>query len=84
MSSLSQYDGWTVEEIAARNSHELTAVHVLNARAYILSERARHDAELAELRTVIDDAHRIGLAVMRAKRAGRKTVRIVDLIGDES
>jgi hypothetical protein len=82
MSSLSQYDGWTVEEIAARNSHELTALHVLNARAYIVEERARHDAELAELRTVIDDAHRIGLAVMRAKRAGRKTVRIADLTGE--
>lgn len=76
MSSLSQYDGWTVEEIAAKNSHELTALHVLGARAYILDERRRHDAELAELRTVIDDAHRIGFAVMAAKRKGRKTVRI--------
>lgn len=74
--SLHQYDGWTVEEIVAKNSHELTAMHILQARTHIVEERERHTRELADLRTVIDDAHRIGLAVLRAKRAGRKTVRI--------
>lgn len=76
MSTLSQYDGWTVEEIVAKNSHELTAMHVLTARAYIVEQRAEHAENLRELQAALDDAHRIGLAVMRAKRAGRKTVRI--------
>ena len=76
MSSLSQYDGWTVEEIVARNSHELTAVHILGARKHIVEQRLEHVESMRQLQAAIDDAHRIGLAVMRAKRAGRKTVRI--------
>ena len=84
MSSLSQYDGWTVEEIVARNSHELTAVHVLGARAYILEQRRENAEHLRQLQATLDDAHRIGLAVMRANRVGRKTVRIAGVIGDAS
>jgi histone H3/H4 len=79
VSTLSQYDGWTVEEIVAKNSHELTAVHVLGARAYILEARREQAEEVRRLVTQIEDVHRIGLAVMAAKRAGRKTVRIKDV-----
>lgn len=80
MSSLSQYDGWTVEEIVARNSHELTAVHVLGARAYILDTRTENAEAMQRTLATLDDAHRIGLAVLRAQRAGRRMVRIDEVL----
>jgi hypothetical protein len=76
VNSLSTYDGWTVEEIVARNSHELTAMHVIQAREYIVHQRNEHAEDMRRAHAQIAEAHRIGLAVMRARRDGRKTVRI--------
>ena len=83
MSSLSQYDGWTVEEIVARNSHELTAVHVLSARQHIVEQRRENAEAMRSTLATMNDAHRIGLAVLKANRAGRKMLRVADLIGGD-
>lgn len=77
--SLSHYDGWTVESIVARNSHELTAMHVLQAREFIVEQRARHEVEIAAYKALITETNRIGNRVLVAKSSGRKTVRIADL-----
>ena len=77
VSSLSQYDGWTAEGIQrVHGCDALTAMHVVQARAEFVEMHLRHAEEIAVLRSQMDLAHRTGLAVMRAKRAGRKTVRI--------
>ena len=81
--SLSQYDGWTVEEIVARNSHELTALHLLNARAYIVEQREASGFEVRRLLGLLDETRRIGMRVLMAQKAGRKTLRIADLIEDD-
>ena len=81
--SLSQYDDWTVDEIVTRNPHSLTAMHILSARQYILAQRQQAADDIAALKEHLDDAHRIGLAVLRAKRAGRKSIRIADVAGDQ-
>ena len=80
--TLNQYDGWTVEQITRVNSHELTAAHVLGAREHILELRRRHQEELEALRATLERSHQIGLRVLRAERAGRKTVKLSDLTSE--
>ena len=85
MSGLSQYDGWTIQDVVAKNSHELTAMQLLGARQYILEQRRDHANELAAAKSTLSEAQRVGLAVLRAQARGRKTVRLADLInGGES
>lgn len=80
--TLAQYDGWTIEQIVRVNSHELTAMHLLSAREDLVEQRRQAAADISALKAHLDDAHRIGLAVLRAKRAGRKTIRIDDVAGE--
>jgi len=81
MSSLSQYDGWTAEDIQRKHGCDaLTAMHVIQARAYIKQLRAQQRADLYSLTQHLDEAQKIGRLVLAAQRAGRKTVRIADLI----
>src|SRR5690348_12887698 len=84
VSSLDQYEGWSIEEIVARNSHELTAMHVLGARKYIVEQRSAHADEMRRLRDALTNAQRIGLEVLRAERSGRKAIRVSDLTTVES
>ena len=81
MNNLSQYDGWTADDLVQRHGCDaLTAMHVIQAREYIVSERARHEQELRDMRRYIDDAARIGHRVLEAKRKGRKTVRVDEVV----
>ena len=80
---LRQYDGWTAEDIQRRHGCDsLTAMHVVQARAEFVEMNLRHAEEIAVLRSQMELAHRIGLRVMLAKRKGRKTVRIADVVRD--
>ena len=78
---LSQYDGWTAEDIErVHGCDALTALHVVQARAEFVEMRLRNAEEIAVLKSRLDLAQRIGLRVLHARRAGRKTVRIADLM----
>ena len=80
---LRQYDGWTAEDIQRRHGCDsLTAMHVVQARAEFVEMRQRHAEEMAALTRHLEVAQRIGLRVMLAKRKGRKTVRIADVVRD--
>ena len=81
MNNLSQYDGWTAEDLVRKHGCDaLTAMHVIQAREFILEERERHEKELCDMRQYIDNAARIGHRVLEAARKGRKTVRIEEVI----
>jgi len=75
---------YTAEYMVAHNSHELTAHQLVTARREMVELSRGHDAAIASVRAQLTDAERIGLAVMRAHRAGRKTVRIAELIEKET
>jgi len=78
---LRQYDGWTAEDIQRRHGCDaLTALHVVQARAEFVEMSSRHADEIAAMARHLEVAQRIGLRVMLARRKGRKTVRIADLI----
>lgn len=47
-------------------------------------QEKRHNARIADLLARMDTWQRIGRRVVDAQRAGRKTVRIADLIGEAS
>lgn len=70
-----------VAELVRVNSHELTATLLVTERL-----RRREDASLAaqrhrEVMATLDRAQRVGLRVLAAERAGRKTVRVADVLG---
>lgn len=69
-----------LERLVERNGAHLLA-HQLQSqvRRYIEAVEG-HAAEVASIRSTLGDAERIGLAVMRAAHAGRKTVRVSDLV----
>ena len=78
---LSQYDGWTSEEIQRRHGCDsLTAMHVVQARAEFVEMSQRHAEEIAAMARHLEVAQRIGLRVMLARSKGRKTVRIADVV----
>lgn len=70
----------TAADHVARNSHELTAHLLVTAQAELIAEHRRHALEVQKLRDTLDAAQRVGLAVMRARRTGRKMVRVDDLM----
>lgn len=72
----------TAAEMVARNSHELTAHLLVTARAEHAETIRQYHAHLDAVRANITRAERIGLAVLRAHDAGRKTLRIADLLED--
>ena len=82
MSYLHEYDDLTVEDIVARNSHELTAHLLLTARDHVRDLEARHRDELAALRDQLSYARRVGFRVLAAEAKGRKTVRVADMVTD--
>lgn len=72
----------TAEELAQRNGANLLATQ-LQYELREKVERARsHVDEMRSIRTQLSEAQLIGVRVMQAKRDGRKTVRIADLLGD--
>lgn len=71
---------WTVEEIVAHNSHELTAHLLLSERERTASLLDAHRQEMSATLAKMGKAQRIGIEVFRAQRAGRKTVRVADLV----
>ena len=73
-------DEYSIEELVQRNSHDLTALLLLNERRDRRHEQERHAAELAYINATLDFAQRIGVQVLRAERQGRKTVRIDDVV----
>ena len=78
---LRQYDGGTAEDIQRRHGCDsLTAMHVIQARAEFVEMSQRHADEIAALTRHLEVAQRIGLRVMLARRKGRKTVRIADVV----
>lgn len=82
MSYLHEYDDLTVEDIVARNSHELTAHLLLTARDHVYDLEARHRRELDALRSRLEQTHRVGFRVLAAEAKGRKTVRVADMVTD--
>ena len=73
-------DEWTVEDLVARNSHELTAHLLLSERRAMREAREQWARERQALLGRIDEAGRIGLRVLTAQAAGRKTVRIYEVV----
>lgn len=66
-------------ELAERHGAPLLAQQLKTQCAERLEGMERHAAEVAALKRQLDDMQRIGLAVLKAERAGRKTVRIAEL-----
>ena len=71
---------WTVEELVRVNSHELTAALLVAERSARARERERWEVDRQRLLGLIDGAGRIGMRVLAAQQAGRKTVRIADMV----
>ena len=76
MNNLSQYDGQSLEDVVRANSHELTALHLLQARQHIVEQFQWHREQMDFMKRTLDEATDIGLRILDAKRKGRKTVRI--------
>ena len=70
----------TVESLTRYSSPELVASLLLSARQELADERRRNRAEVQRLLGLIDGTGRIGMRVLVAQQAGRKTVRIADLV----
>lgn len=71
---------YTAAEIVASNSHELTAHQLIGAREELAAALDAHRQEMSATLAKIGKAQRIGLAVMRANRAGRKTLKVAELL----
>lgn len=71
----------TVEDLARRNSPLFMAGQWQRACQHYLEAIDQHARDLRDVKTQLSDAQRIGLRVLAAERAGRKTLRISDLTG---
>lgn len=67
------------EELARVNGAEMLAVQLQNAIRDLLATQERHRSELADLRSIMTETQKIGLAVLRARTQGRKTLRLDEL-----
>jgi len=70
----------TPEEIVRVNSHELTALQLVTQRERWAEERMIWEARLRGTMLALTEAQRVGLRVLEAHRAGRKTVRVADML----
>lgn len=68
------------QELAERHGAPLLASQLQSVCRDRLDDMERHAAEVRALKSQLSDMERIGLAVMRAERQGRKTVRIADVV----
>lgn len=71
---------YTAAELVANNSHELTAYQLIGAWEENAALLDAHRQEMSATLARIDRAGRIGLAVLRAARMGRKTLKVADLL----
>lgn len=74
------YLDYTSEDLAQRNGARLLAQQIQTLQIQYNESARRHDTQLRAIRAELTKAEKIGLAVMDAKRAGRKTVRIDTLL----
>jgi hypothetical protein len=71
---------YSAEELVRLNSHELTAHLLVMERRERAEDFERHGHAMQTLIQQLQESHRIGLRVLAARKAGRKMVRIADLI----
>ncbi len=69
--------------LAAYSSKELLAHNLVNLEQARLRDLEDHTETVAVLKAQISYAGRVGARVLKAQLAGRKTVRIADLIEGE-
>lgn len=65
---------YSVEELARLNSPQLLATQLQSAIRDSISAADRYARMVANVNRDMDLAHRIGLEVMKARAAGRKTI----------
>jgi hypothetical protein len=71
-----------VRQLAARNGAVLLAGQVQGLERDREEQDKHHRDQLQQLRTTLDEAQAIGAKVLAAHRAGRKTVKVADVIGE--
>ena len=74
------YLDYTSEDLAERNGVRLLAQQIQTLQIQANDAARRHDTQLRAIRAELTQAEKIGLAVMDAQRAGRKTVSIAKLL----
>jgi hypothetical protein len=72
----------TAEELIRVNSHELTAHLLVRARRELAEERREQERLMRRWEAGLALTHKIGMRVLAADRAGRKMVKVAELLGD--
>lgn len=70
---------YTAEDLAERNGARLLATQIQALQREYNESTRRHYEQLHRIRLELTQAERIGLKVLDAKSAGRKTIRIEEL-----
>jgi hypothetical protein len=78
------WEGFTAEYLASHNTPALLAHQLVHERQQRDQDATRHRDELHALRGQLQEAHRIGLRVLSLHVKGRRSVRITDLIEEQS